>query len=51
LAGSCIRGIIRRAVKGGNVEADLSGLVYFVILAILLAKLFGAGTCGGGPCG
>ena len=28
-------------------EADLSGLVYFVIIAILLAKGFGAGCCGG----
>lgn len=30
-------------------EADLSGLVYFVIVAILLAKVFGLG-CGGGTC-
>jgi hypothetical protein len=30
-------------------ENDLSGFVYFVIIAILLAKVFGLG-CGGGTC-
>jgi hypothetical protein len=32
-------------------DADLSGIVYFVILAILLAKAFGVGCgSGGGSC-
>jgi|GEM_PF-1688044 len=31
-------------------EADLSGIVYFVILAILIAKAFGIAGCGG-TCG
>ncbi len=30
-------------------EGDLSGFVYFVIVAILLAKVFGLGC--GGTCG
>jgi len=38
-----------RTKKGGNMEGDLSAIVYVVILAILLSKVFGFG-CGGGTC-